>query len=432
MEGQDGTLQTVEIIKQPGQTLGFYIREGNGINRWTGVFISRIAPGSVVAANGVLHVGDEILSVNGVDVTHTRLDDVVVLMSIPKRLVLDIRVPRPACGDARCANAACGMRLAPVYDDHAPAQQPVVVLKSGFNNAGGGGPFDDRSPDEPGPTFGRGTLRYGGAGGDPAGNYGHYYSSTGPGDVDCVGVGSAMHTLPPAQARYSGGLVYSGDPTLPASYVPAPARGGTSYRSAPGVAYSTIPRSAIDYASDTDVGYYGVGGGRTNMGSRYVMRSGSSAPRPIPQDRLDRTYNGYDDGRGGLVNGGLSLGSGRASSFDQYNSDSEVYGGGYPLPRSAAALRSMSASVPTGADDRPYSTSQYYGGYSSADENESWNGKFDSLTLSSVNNPHLARAKPAGQLSSLSFLPRHAMHRAIRVGRGSNFLDPTQPDPQVK
>jgi len=291
MEGQDGTLQTVEIIKQPGQTLGFYIREGNGFNRWTGVFISRIAPGSVVAANGVLHVGDEILSVNGVDVTHTRLDDVVVLMSIPKRLVLDIRVPRPACGDARCSNAACGMRPAAVYDDPAPAQQPVVVLKSGFNNNAGGGdaPFDDRSPDEPGPAaFGRGggTMRYSG---DVAANYGHYYPSTGPVDVDCVG--GAMHTLPPTQARYGGGLAYGGGDL--SSFVPAPVRGGPPYRGAPGVAYSTVPRSAIDYASDTDVGYYG-GGGRASSGAgRYVMRGGGgSAPRPIPQDHLDRMYNG--------------------------------------------------------------------------------------------------------------------------------------------
>jgi len=392
MEGQEGTLQTVEIIKQPGQTLGFYIREGNGINRWTGVFISRIAPGSVVAANGVLHVGDEILSVNGVDVTHTRLDDVVVLMSIPKRLVLDIRVPRPACGDARCSNAACGMRPTPMYDDPAPPQQPVVVLKSGFNSAGGGsGPYDDRSPDEPGPPFGRGTPRYSAVRDDISGNYGHYYTMTGPGDVDCVGVGSAMHTMPPTQTRYGGGLAYVGDPAVPVSFVPASARGGPPYRGAPGVAYSTVPRSAIDYASDTDVGYYGGGGRTTTGGGRYVVRGAGSAPRPIPQDRLDRTYNGYD---GGLVNGGLSLSSGRASSFDQYNSDSEVFGGGgYPVSRSA---RTMSASVPTGAEERSYPTSQYYAGYSSADENESWNGKFDSLTLSSVNNPHLPRAKPVG------------------------------------
>ena len=248
---------------------------------------------------------------------------------------------------------------------------------------------DDRSPDEPGPAFGRGTLRYG-----AADKYGPYYAAaTGPGDVDCGG----MHTLPPA--RYGGGLAYAGDPAAPVSFVPAPARGAPPYRGgAPGVAYSTVPRSAIDYASDTDVGYYGGGGGGRPSagGGRYVLRGGGggSAPRPIP---LDRTYNGYDDGRGGLVNGGLSLAGGRASSFDQYNSDSEVFGGGYPVPRSAGALRSMSASVPTGADERSYATSHYYAGY---DENDSWNGKFDSLTLSSVNNPHLARAKPAGRSPS--------------------------------
>lgn len=99
------------------------------------------------------------------------------------------------------------------------------------------------------------------------------------------------------------------------------------------------------------------------------------------------------------MNGGLSLGSGRASSFDQYNSDSEVFGGGYPMPRSSAALRTMSASVPTGADDR-----SYYSGYSSADETDSWPAKFDSMTLSSVNNPHLVRAKLAGQSYSLLVL----------------------------
>ena len=243
-------------------------------------------------------------------------------------------------------------------------------------------------------TSADGAMRY---------SSGHYYAPSA--DVDCVGIGAGgMHTLPPsAQGRYGGGLAYAGDPAVPVSFVPAPVRGGGGgppYRGAPGVAYSTVPRSAIDYASDTDVGYYG-GGGRTSAGGRYVLRGGggSSAPRPIPQDRLDRTYNGYD---GGLVNGGLSLGSGsRASSFDQYNSDSEVFGGGYPVPRSVGAgvLRTMSASVPTGApDERPYST-YYTGGYSSADENElPWNGgKFDSLTLSSLNNPHIPRAKPPGR-----------------------------------
>lgn len=53
-------------------------------------FISRIAIESAVFNSGCLGVGDEILAVNLVDVTHMSLDDVVILMSIPRRLVVSI------------------------------------------------------------------------------------------------------------------------------------------------------------------------------------------------------------------------------------------------------------------------------------------------------------------------------------------------------
>ena len=46
----------VEIVKRPGQTLGLYIREGNGVDRSDGVFISRIALESAVYNSGCLRV----------------------------------------------------------------------------------------------------------------------------------------------------------------------------------------------------------------------------------------------------------------------------------------------------------------------------------------------------------------------------------------
>lgn len=111
----------VEIVKRPGQTLGLYIREGNGADRSDGVFISRIALESAVYNSGCLRVGDEILAVNLVDVTRMSLDDVVIIMSIPRRLVLAIRQRRGGRG----ANSPGPPPLS------RPEQKPppVVVIK---------------------------------------------------------------------------------------------------------------------------------------------------------------------------------------------------------------------------------------------------------------------------------------------------------------
>ncbi|OQR80250.1 hypothetical protein BIW11_05186, partial [Tropilaelaps mercedesae] len=88
---QSHAVRFVEIIKRPGQTLGLYIREGDAPYAYEGVYISRIALESAVYSSGLLKVGDEILAVNLVDVRRMSLDDVVIIMSIPRRLVLTIR-----------------------------------------------------------------------------------------------------------------------------------------------------------------------------------------------------------------------------------------------------------------------------------------------------------------------------------------------------
>lgn len=55
-------MQLVEIVKRPGQTLGLYIREGNGADRSDGVFISRIALESAVYNSGCLRVNDQMFT----------------------------------------------------------------------------------------------------------------------------------------------------------------------------------------------------------------------------------------------------------------------------------------------------------------------------------------------------------------------------------
>ncbi|XP_042866805.1 rho GTPase-activating protein 100F-like isoform X6 [Penaeus japonicus] len=122
------SVQMVEIVKRPGQTLGLYIREGNGADRAEGVFISRIALESPVYNSGCLRVGDEILAVNLVDVTRMGLDDVVIIMSIPRRLLLTTRSRR-------------GGRGAPPSPQprHEPKPPPVVVIKKEYEEE----PLDD-------------------------------------------------------------------------------------------------------------------------------------------------------------------------------------------------------------------------------------------------------------------------------------------------
>ena len=121
--GKDDDSKTVELLKRPGQSLGFYIREGNGYDQHSGVFVTRVAPGSIIECNNLIHVGDEILAINAVDVTRMSLDDVVILMSIPKRLKIKLKRRQYGTGSK---NSSC-----PSLNNIQPAEEPpVVVLKN--------------------------------------------------------------------------------------------------------------------------------------------------------------------------------------------------------------------------------------------------------------------------------------------------------------
>ncbi|XP_030597130.1 par-6 family cell polarity regulator gamma b [Archocentrus centrarchus] len=67
--------------------LGFYIRDGvsvrvtpHGLEKVPGIFISRLVPGGLAMSTGLLAVNDEVLEVNGIEVTGKSLDQVTDMM----------------------------------------------------------------------------------------------------------------------------------------------------------------------------------------------------------------------------------------------------------------------------------------------------------------------------------------------------------------
>ncbi|EDV23420.1 uncharacterized protein TRIADDRAFT_58026 [Trichoplax adhaerens] len=85
------SISRVELMKTPGVSIGFYIRNGDGFDRLDGIFVSRIALGSVVDVNNLVQIGDELLNVNNVSVADMTLDDVVVLLRNPTKLSLTLK-----------------------------------------------------------------------------------------------------------------------------------------------------------------------------------------------------------------------------------------------------------------------------------------------------------------------------------------------------
>ncbi len=67
--------------------LGFYIRDGSsvrvtpqGLEKVPGIFISRMVPGGLADSTGLLAVNDEVLEVNGIEVSRKSLDQVTDMM----------------------------------------------------------------------------------------------------------------------------------------------------------------------------------------------------------------------------------------------------------------------------------------------------------------------------------------------------------------
>ncbi|NWY72143.1 PAR6B protein, partial [Erithacus rubecula] len=79
--------------------LGFYIRDGSsvrvtphGLEKVPGIFISRLVPGGLAQSTGLLAVNDEVLEVNGIEVSGKSLDQVTDMMIANSRnLIVTVR-----------------------------------------------------------------------------------------------------------------------------------------------------------------------------------------------------------------------------------------------------------------------------------------------------------------------------------------------------
>ncbi|XP_050557390.1 rho GTPase-activating protein 100F isoform X8 [Spodoptera frugiperda] len=325
-------VQLVEIVKRPGQTLGLYIREGDGGARTDGVFISRIALESAVYNSGCLKVGDEILAVNLVDVRRMSLDDVVIIMSIPRRLLL--------CTRQRKGKSGPGSPSMP-RSEHKPP--PVVVLKRDCRDD------DERDRDRVDGLYSHdfhltrhGTLR-----------------STGPsGGVRPVGDGREE------RSRIQLGALSPDSTALDLYYNPRPSSDHStwSYRPPPPVIteqpksqathfvpYERSYPNTLDSLAEKVHSFYPADSGRYDS-----TRFGGRVPRSGSEQQLPRAETHSDFGRHSLLRSSLKASAATGASSLRYN---QRYGGvgmtgsgltGTGLTDSALTGTSLGPGLPSG------------------------------------------------------------------------------------
>ena len=80
---------TIDLDKSSGDTMGVFLRQGDGFDCPTGIYVSRLEMGSAAEAMG-MHVGDEVIKVNGVDVSQAEIARVEMLMSVVDIVALTI------------------------------------------------------------------------------------------------------------------------------------------------------------------------------------------------------------------------------------------------------------------------------------------------------------------------------------------------------
>ncbi|XP_073951653.1 rho GTPase activating protein at 100F isoform X1 [Choristoneura fumiferana] len=312
-------VQLVEIVKRPGQTLGLYIREGDGGARTDGVFISRIALESAVYNSGCLKVGDEILAVNLVDVRRMSLDDVVIIMSIPRRLLL--------CTRQRKGNRGKSGPGSPSLPRNEHKPPPVVVLKRDMRDD------DDRDRVDGlySQSYSHGTLRStGGPGGGvrPVGDGREERSRLQLGALspDSNALDMYYNSRPPSDHS-----TWSYRPPPPV-ITEQPKSGATHF-----VPYERSYPNTLESLAEKVHSFYPSESGSTRFNTR-VPRSGS-------EQQLPRAETHGDFGRHSLLRSSLKASAATgASSLSRYNQRYGVGMGGPGLPSSGLTGSGLTSS----------------------------------------------------------------------------------------
>ena len=416
----DSVVRTVEILKRPGQTLGFYIREGNGGDRVGGVFISRIGSGSVAENNALLRVGDEIVNINGINVTKTSLDDVVLLLSIAKRLVLKLRTRV----GSRSKNAASCPSLSSMECEE---PTPIVVLKGSY----GGEYASKRRPAESRTDVYRTSVAGGETRANMRNNVEHDSSHVDrrmpvrhahigyKDDFSAVtperGIVSSQRT---ATTNYMSMTniaremtdVYAGMTNA----VPRPSSrlraqdANMTFRS-PQTTRRRSPYACLDYASDTEA--YGVHCGHRGVDNNSVRAF---------QDEIQRTHHRYEH-QGGTIHllNESSPGHRTGSSPDSYSSDSEVH----------SRNRKWTVAPPGGKHIRNVRLNQAVakvGGGGSNEELKHWLKKFDNLSheLAGSDNTKIVTVSPSGSKGKIKNMIsyRSSLYQFVDTWKFSNHI----------
>ncbi|NXH17782.1 SCRIB protein, partial [Bucco capensis] len=131
-EGAPPTERFSTCLMRNEKGLGFSIAGGKGSTPYragdTGIFISRIAEGGAAHRDGILHVGDRVISINGVDMTEARHDQAVALLTASSPTIV-LLVEREAGEQPEGEVPRARMHSPPPAPD-SPAQQSPVLQRN--------------------------------------------------------------------------------------------------------------------------------------------------------------------------------------------------------------------------------------------------------------------------------------------------------------